>query len=846
MSMLYSPSSEGSKIVARFRSPQEFIPHAYWLITDRGENRSNCKCKYCAKRPQREVTDAFGLSSSQRQGPSPSGTARVPTNFGSAARKREKQQVPHLTVRRAPRIPKLPKAPTQFVAPEREGDLRRALGKYQQWARESELVWVKLNHPIAWKNADTHPEEVIVFWPGIVEEISFKSEIRPKESDVVMKDISNGDAKHDIVGNSAADEDVPWTVRHKWVYKIQLLVVSKVMACEDDRLLPYQSYAPSENLLRAIRSVKIDVDSYSGPVGMSIITASGDNEEEDAETKLSEAFARFDPSPPSPQSQERHFEEAAGPFAMAIQIASCISRYWTPTHTWECKLLEPRSILPSGSVSTPVRNAPSERELQNSSTSGGEATPEFNNQQPSKLRQAFGIESQLRFQGLWWGAERIWMGELVRLKFPRYQFAPKGAANIKQPSGSVIDRIQDSQSLPALKVSNPGKPSSGIGAQDEQEQINESAPHPSTKEIINMDNAMEEDSQGPNLPEQSSRVKIEVGSSTDAMDMDGESDGAASRGIFMRIDGIFLARATRGRGSGNECRLTGMLYELADENWESGDEADTYGKPSVAGKANGKPIATPLTLLNLSSGKPTLTQGTNYVAPQAATAPVPSTQALLSVDQNTLPSVSSASDNAGDLPMASSLTTSDSLSKDKIENTVISSENALLPSGSSDLLLPSEDTKGKQREAPLPPSIPQKFNPGNPSLSSPLSPFPSSYPLPSAPQTYKFRPILKPSFEADVSLTLLSGRYYPGILQKPLMKPYVTAASQNPEASGNDAYWALECLDAGVYNAVDPTTRVASRWEMIRRAEAEAKKELVDYWRNRALRQKDAIDVDVD
>lgn len=45
------------------------------------------------------------------------------------------------------RIPKLVKAPTQFLAPEQKGDLRRALGKYQQWPRKSEFVWVKLNHP---------------------------------------------------------------------------------------------------------------------------------------------------------------------------------------------------------------------------------------------------------------------------------------------------------------------------------------------------------------------------------------------------------------------------------------------------------------------------------------------------------------------------------------------------------------------------------------------------------------------------------------------------------------------------------------------------------------------------
>ena len=43
--------------------------------------------------------------------------------------------------------------------------------------------------------------------------------------------------------------------------------------------------------------------------------------------------------------------------------------------------------------------------------------------------------SQTRFQGIWWGTERIWTDELVRLKIALCQFAPKGTGMIYPPAG---------------------------------------------------------------------------------------------------------------------------------------------------------------------------------------------------------------------------------------------------------------------------------------------------------------------------------------------------------------------------------------------------------------------------
>ena len=44
------PFIQGSTNVARFRSPQEFVPHAYWLMTNLEQDRSKCGCRHCSGR----------------------------------------------------------------------------------------------------------------------------------------------------------------------------------------------------------------------------------------------------------------------------------------------------------------------------------------------------------------------------------------------------------------------------------------------------------------------------------------------------------------------------------------------------------------------------------------------------------------------------------------------------------------------------------------------------------------------------------------------------------------------------------------------------------------------------
>ncbi|KAK7687891.1 hypothetical protein QCA50_009110 [Cerrena zonata] len=51
----------GSIHIGKFRSANEFVPHATWLFTDPTLTRSDCACKYCAKMPQKVISQSFGI-----------------------------------------------------------------------------------------------------------------------------------------------------------------------------------------------------------------------------------------------------------------------------------------------------------------------------------------------------------------------------------------------------------------------------------------------------------------------------------------------------------------------------------------------------------------------------------------------------------------------------------------------------------------------------------------------------------------------------------------------------------------------------------------------------------------
>jgi hypothetical protein len=317
--------------------------------------------------------------------------------------------------------------------------------------------------------------------------------------------------------------------------------------------------------------------------------------------------------------------------------------------------------------------------------------------------------TQRRYQGMWWGAERIWTDDLIRLKVGRSQIAPEGAECIFPPSGP-------------------------------------------------------------------SRQTIEYNSRLGFPNPDGKEYDARGRGVFMKLEALFIAHVPRedGQGTKEQVRASGMLYELADVDWQD-PEAERFGQaPELDGKVPG-PVG------SLSSG-----QGPFTIASSASQAG-PSSMAGLS---SSLPNLNSA------MPGSSAASSVPGVAQAKLAS--------MQPSSNIQLSRPANSER---------------------------------YPLPPAPTGFKFRPILPPGHESVVSLTLISGRYYPCLLSHPLLQPIVNGAlvqvSEPGGAMENEHLWAMEGLSPGYFNCVDPTHYKKDRSQMTKDADKEAHMELEEHWQQR-------------
>ncbi|KAH7921303.1 hypothetical protein BV22DRAFT_1122235 [Leucogyrophana mollusca] len=695
----------GSRSAKRFRSVPEFIPHALWLIQDETMDRANCPCKYCGKKPQREITATMGLlpKRSTPTGATPPRPALGPVRSARQPRERTK---PYAAIRRAPMPIKQPQGPKQPMVRERNSDLRAAYGEGQyarRWFREGELLWCHLNPPIPGRYGEM---DGITFWPGIVEEVKLKNEAIPRAVGVAAngeasssKEVDNAPVSKDGVKSTEPDDDddVPWSVRQTISYKMKLLAVSHSYYVPDTQVLPYQAYGPSPDLLQAIHDIN--------PEEMNPDPA---------------RIAAFNPCPLEAAEGKSvvRFADAAAPYALAVQIASYVAGYWSPTDDWEYKFsVTPPAIsqhflqpLPNGAM--PSLHSVMNATMSYNSALNGMAPGPISISAPSASFapvQVAHTVTQTRYQGLWWGAERIWTDELIRLKLSRQQIAPQGAENIYPPAGPSEKAIEYNR--------------------------------------------------------------------TNGVEADGADLGAGGRGVFMKLDGLFVVDVPRedGQGTKKECQASGMLYELVDEDWE-----ETVGVSSSKGKE--KEIA-----LSSGSGTPQLVDGA--------------------------------------VPEGPSFTQDSSLQPPPLANP---DPTVPVESTTSDVIshsLPSSQPATQIQARPKGRSANEQLS--HPILSSPFS-------LPEAPEGFKFRPFLSPGHEVVISLTLIAGRYYPKLLQHSLLDHSVQQALNAGTDDRGMQLWALEGLTPGYHNTVDPTKWRRTRLAMMRDADKDARTGLTEHWQARA------------
>ncbi|KZT71979.1 hypothetical protein DAEQUDRAFT_763465 [Daedalea quercina L-15889] len=739
----HDPYLCGSTLVNRFRSMNEFTPHAFWLMTDETLSRANCACKYCAKKPQRVVTEVLDLPSGPRR------TSSLPGSPSKSIRRHReiRKPKPYAQVRRAPKPLKAPRTgPDQSLVPERDTDIRHALVtgglSTPRWHRKSEVVWCAINPPIRGETED----DFIEFWPGYVERVDVHTELRgkvdtnglPTETQPAVQGL--GARTADDIADIATPPTEPMWDLHQWQsYNIKLFAITHACAVSDREVLPYLAYAPPGELLGRLQDLLPEVMQSKAS---------------ETSSDLSRTFD-FDPIPKPPQDDgpsasrdPTHFRDAVAPFSLAVQIASNVAGYWSPTDEWECKFSVPLDKPPPAPGSEAHAPAPSQEPdsgmslhaimnqaaqnnavdvnrratAQHMNVDGiyrppGMPDGEFEQMRIRILGQRMSgsqIVTQTRYQGLWWGAEHIWTDELVRLKLARCQFAPAGTDIFYPPAGPSASARAHAEG-------------SGYAGVVEESQM-----------------------------------------------------GAAEKGLFMLLEGLFVADIPNEDGSIiKECRGCGQLYELADEDWE--DPTETNQQPSQAngsGKGKRKERASDSVTGDVTSDDAIASHGSS--GPSFMPGPSPLKPPPL---PNPDPTVSVA-----DTAKAAMAQTTRGVRK-------------------------STRTVGGQLSHP-PDSVP--------------------YALPKPPKGFKFRRIHPTGHEVVVSLSLISGRYYPGLLEHPLMQSVVQKAFEvPPEDGGLDKsrhIWAMEGLVAGVHQSMDSQIWKSSRNAMFKDADIEARDHFTLLW----------------
>lgn len=257
--------------------------------------------------------------------------------------------------------------------------------------RIGEVVWCFLDVPIARPGEE---DSAISAWPGVV-----KSVQRSMHFTIVMDESSvEQHQRHD----------------QPYAYEVNLFNIDAVITISDERVLPYQAMSSPQPLLDALSSLMHTIDRKGHTL---IVPAEG----------ALDALSKFT------------FEEAALPYALAVQAPIMLAKYWTCTDIWTFKY----TIMADKAVATPV--VPKKKHKTPGlhigpmpdllpSISAGPATP------PAEPHAQ--VRTQKRYQGLWWGGERIWVDDLVRLKVPRRELAPHGSERVLPavpPSQAAID-----------------------------------------------------------------------------------------------------------------------------------------------------------------------------------------------------------------------------------------------------------------------------------------------------------------------------------------------------------------------------------------------------------------------
>lgn len=357
----------GSRHVPQFRSPAEFAPHAAWLLKDKLLDRSNCKCKYCARKGSGRRTNQRGRSvNSGVNSPVPTSTKpyervlspsvqgptalRPPRRYASSTSSRASERSIRGTARRIGLYKTSP--PQEQEGNKQNAPLPAQLSDFTALARgqlyrDQELIWFFLDKPLH-TTVPSSPgvDHVIHLWPGVLKTIvPASTTLSPNQCETIESP--------------------------KVFYLVSVPSVERSYLVPQTSIIPFQAHRPDEVLLAELRSLGKEVPLNGVDIG-------------------------FDPLPRSSTLKTTvslGIATKSSPLELLItdiSIAKRVAYFWTA--------VDERSF-PNPDLPKPTFHASPPQPMKIGSSPPGASTDQG-------------------YRGLWWGAERVWVGDLLRLSFP--------------------------------------------------------------------------------------------------------------------------------------------------------------------------------------------------------------------------------------------------------------------------------------------------------------------------------------------------------------------------------------------------------------------------------------------
>ena len=355
-----------------FRSPAEFTPHAAWLLTDPLLDPANCECKHCSKgggsiQKQRRQSTSIGSTTpaNTESHPSPISSPRAQRYISPGPTHSRRPTSSRVIERSLRGVSRQPSFCEVFPQQERRLEYTSIPAQISDLAaqaqgriyRDQEIVWYILDRP--WQIPElSHPgvNRIIRFWPGIVRTTSCPSPCiaSPHQS-------AEGDGIF---------------------YLITTPSLGRMYVVPQTGIIPFQAHAPDEDFLAEVQSMG-------------------------AEISLNYPNSEFDPLPRASSlavSFSKLSESDVSPLdllIMDIKMTKQVAFIWTITDEFSARA-DPTEKTASCSPTTLKVPAHSGRTITKSSS----------------FRSSTGEPNiGRRYRGLWWGAERIWAGDLLVLSF---------------------------------------------------------------------------------------------------------------------------------------------------------------------------------------------------------------------------------------------------------------------------------------------------------------------------------------------------------------------------------------------------------------------------------------------